>query len=117
MNSYFKLSLQNSRLPFSLYVLFVNLLNNKLRLPVNDVEHFLEDLVDDDKVVVLQLRIHHLRHQERQHLGRDQVDGQAESSVCQHHAVDFCKAQWVEFTLIHIHSPAKKGCVDPNQLA
>ena len=50
-------------------------------LLVDDVEHLLEDLVDDDEVLVLQLRVHHLRHQQRQHLGRDQVHGEAEASV------------------------------------
>ena len=50
-------------------------------LLVDDVEHLLEDLVDDDEVLVLQLRVHHLRHQQRKHLGGDQVHGEAEASV------------------------------------
>ena len=38
-------------------------------LPVNDIKHFLKNLMNHDKVFILQLRIDELRDEEGKYLG------------------------------------------------
>ena len=46
--------------------------------PVNDVKHFLQDLVNDDEVFVLKLRVHQLWYEQWQDLKyQNQTSGQS----------------------------------------
>ena len=59
-------------------------------VPVHVVQHVLDDGLDQDVVLQVQLGVDQLRHQDWQHSGGDDGDGEAVLLIAQHHAVNLC---------------------------
>ena len=63
--------------------------NFESSLPVDDVEHVLQNFVNDDEVFVLKLRVDKLGNEKRQNFRRDQIHRKTVPLVGQHHPVNF----------------------------